>query len=372
MLKGVRIIIVLCSLELGGAERQAILLARYLRSCGSIVQVWGFGSASLAARLCDENGIPWRIVDFQWPKNLVQWVRGLLKLGVTLRKVCPDVLLPYTMWPNAACGSVWRWTGARSCIWNQRDIGLSRMGRVIEIPAVCQTPVFVSNSEEGSKFLFETLKVDSKRIKIVRNGVELLPALSSRDDWRKRLELRANSFVACMVANVTKLKDHSTLLRAYQEVCKEIDSELLLAGYPGDNYENLIKLTHELDLSKKVHFLGQIRDIPGLLDSVDLGVFSSKLEGCPNGVLESMAAGLAIAGTDIPGIRELVGPCGHPFLAPPGNATVLAQRILVLARDPGLRRDIGKKNQHRVRTQFGARRMCEEMAAIIVESLQSL
>src|SRR5260370_33829722 len=65
---GARVIIVLGPLELGGSERQAILLARYLTSDQNAkVEVWGYGEPGRAAELCDAYGIPWRSVPIPLP-----------------------------------------------------------------------------------------------------------------------------------------------------------------------------------------------------------------------------------------------------------------------------------------------------------------
>ena len=62
-LRGRRIVFVLFNLELGGAERQALILARHLveREQAS-VEVWGFNKSGPVAQICDELGLPWRLL----------------------------------------------------------------------------------------------------------------------------------------------------------------------------------------------------------------------------------------------------------------------------------------------------------------------
>ena len=66
----------------------------------------------------------------------------------------------------------------------------------------------------------------------------------------------------------------------------------MLAGRFDSKYDDLLALTTDLKLQENIIFLGWVDDIPGLLSAVDICVFSSLTEGSPNGVLESMAAGL--------------------------------------------------------------------------------
>ena len=49
----------------------------------------------------------------------------VVRFSRRIREAAPDVLLPYTWFPNVLCGLVWRFTGARVCVWNQRDSGVS-------------------------------------------------------------------------------------------------------------------------------------------------------------------------------------------------------------------------------------------------------
>jgi len=375
MLSGTRIVIVLGSLELGGSERQALLLARYLiHEQDAHVEVWGFHSPGRTTTLCEEYGIPWRIAPWPWPRGRVQRLKGLVRFAWALRRVRPDVILPYTMVPNVFCGLVWRWAGARLCVWNQRDEGLERMGQRAERWAIRQTPWFVANSQQGADFLVQELGVKPDRIWVVHNGIELADPELDRAMWRSQLGVSDNCFLACMVANLSVHKDHATLLKAWRKVVDRLDvtahpAVLLLAGRFDNTHESLKALAYDLELGRSVRFLEKVEDIAGLLGAVDLGVFSSCSEGCPNSVLECMAAGLAVVGTDIPGIREAVGPDGHPFLAPPGDAELLADRIVELALNQELRAELGTANRRRVEMEFSPQRMCEEMVALLARGL---
>ena len=347
-----RVIFVLGNLELGGAERQALILARYLNEREQAdVEVWGFDRTGPVADICKQHGIVWRVVPCD-----------LRKVARLLRQARPDILLPYTLIPNVVCGLVWQRTGARLCVWNQRDEGIFTFYAKSQHRAAQQTPLFISNSHAGARYLIEKLNVDPTKVHVIPNGIEITQPQTDRSAWRTRLEIEETSFVACMVANLHANKDHATLLRAWRRVVQvKPDAVLVLAGRHYGAYESLIELTNELGIARNVRFAGQVSDVAGLLSAVDLGVFSSRSEGCPNGVLECMAAGLAVVGTDIAGISET----GIRFLAPPGDAERFAQIILELANDPALCATIGTANQSRIKERYNAQRMCEDTVALL-------
>lgn len=367
VLKDRRVIFVFGNLELGGAESQALMLARHLvdQECAK-VEVWGFNESGPVAEICERHGIPWRVVGYPFAAGPLGRLNSLVKLAWLLRKARPDVLLPYTTVPNVACGLIWKFTGANACVWNQRDEGLVPIETWWERWAVKRMSHFISNSHAGARFLTEALNLNSAQVRVIQNGISGGVPAMDRSAWRERLEIDDGAFVACMVANLHSNKDHKTLLRAWREVVNvRPNAVLVLAGRQDNAYESLLALAYELEIDRAVRFAGHVDDVAGLLSAVDIGVFSSHSEGCPNGVLECMAAGLAVAGTDIEGVREVVGPQGSEFLAPPGDAKELAQTILKLARDAGLCETIGEENQQRIRERYNAQRMCEETVAYL-------
>ena len=171
---------------------------------------------------------------------------------------------------------------------------------------------FVANSTAGIEFLANVMRVKREYLSFVPNGVEI-PTIVPGTDWRAKLGLKPEQLLVVKVANVTNFKDHATLLRAWKIVQDEWqDGErpvLALAGYlTGDIYPECERITREAGMESTVRFLGGITDVPALLNACDMTAFSSRNEGMPNGVLECMAAGKAVVASDLPGIRDALGP----------------------------------------------------------------
>ena len=372
-LRGAKILFVLPSLGFGGAERQAFLLGRHLVARRKArVKFVAFGPSGGLAALCSDAGIATAEFEMRHRyRSRTGQLRDVARFIGFLRREAADVVLPYCMFQNVLCGLTWRLGGARLCIWNQRDEGRSRLEPWAEHLAVRQTRSFISNSTHGAEFLIHTLGVRPEFVHVVRNGIELQPAVLNPEDWRRQLALTDKAFVACMIANLHGFKDHATLIMAWRKVVDQLavnalTAHLLLAGDRGDRFDAIVHQVGQLGLAQRVHVLGPIEDITGLLRAADLCVFSSTTEGIPNGVLEAMASGLSVVATDCRGIREAVGPAGLECLATPADPDDLAEKIVRFALDPELRARLGKQARGRIETEFGLERMCEGMVSVML------
>lgn len=358
---------------MGGAERQILLLTDYLANCQNMdIHILGFSAPGRMVELCEQKGIPCHYLPLEWPRNRQEWVSSISQLIRTFRRVSGDIIMPYGMFPNIFCGLSWRLSGARLCVWNQRNEGRYLTGRLIERLAVRLTPRFISNSHHGARFLIQTYGINKRFVKVIPNGVRLQKPELDALSWRQKLAIGPNDLVACMVANLHRFKDQATLLKAWRLVVNCFQSErrqafLLLAGRFGNTTDMLKALAYDLELGQQVRFLGHVDDIAGLLAASDLGVFSSQTEGLPNGVLECMAAGLPVVATDIPGIREVFGQEETNCLAPPGNAEQLAETILLIAQNEDLRLRLSQQNQERIRLAFNPQRMCEQTERLLLD-----
>ncbi len=153
---GKTILLVLRTLAMGGTERQVGHLAPWLQNeTQARVAVWALERGGPLAAKLESHGIAWELHDgLLRPHGLAELV-ALLRLLQRIRKLKPDVILAFNDFPNKACGAIWPWTGARLCVWNQRDEGREVTGRFLERLALQQVPLFVANSRQGAIFLAE-------------------------------------------------------------------------------------------------------------------------------------------------------------------------------------------------------------------------
>jgi glycosyltransferase involved in cell wall biosynthesis len=383
-----KIVILISVFARGGCERQAYLLARELRERhGLNVEVWALKYGGDYSKEFEAAGVPTRVLEFRaplfpciccgvesprWVRG-VRWARRLLRVVGQLRAGGVDILLPFTTWPNVVAGLTYRLAGVRLCIWGERHAGGERVPTPERI-AVRQFRRFVANSTAGVEFLAGEMRVPSERISFVPNGVEE-PKIVSGTDWRTRLGLAPEQLLVVKVANVTGFKDHATLLRAWKSVQDAWSTGnrpmLALAGLcnPDEVYNECQRIVREAGIDSTVRFLGSIPDVPALLAASDLTAFSSPREGMPNGVLECMAAGRAVVASDLPGVRDALGPSGEGILVPPGDADQFARVLLNLLRDKGKRDALGEANRVRIRNEFSVQRMAERHLEVIRNSL---
>ena len=372
-LRGRKIAFVFGSLDLGGAERRGLLLADYLmKHSGADVHVFGLSEfPGRLSDLCNQLGVRWSGISFHW--GIRRRLPSFLRAVNTLKKAEPDIIISYTRVPNLVSAWGWKWIGAKLCVWNQADEGLLLNGMPLYRLAISRAHCFISNSRGGRDFLVSTYGKSPKSVHLIHNGVALSAPMSNKSDWRKQWGIGTDRPVACMVANLSRYKDHETLIRAWGRVISESKPEtlplLILAGRFDGTEVGLTRLTLELGVGDHVRLIGQVEDIAGLLGAVDLFVYSSRSEGLPNGVLEAMSAGLPIVGTDIPGIRDAVGPDGWKYLSAAGDSNDMSERILLLLQDRELREGLGQALQMRADKEFTLEKMCIDSAELISASL---
>jgi len=189
------------------------------------------------------------------------------------------------------------------------------------------------------------------KVSVVRCGVDPQRFLPRR----KRLPDQEQEVVVFLcVARLVRAKGLHLLLRACSCLLeKGIHLKCVLVG-DGPAREELQAFTNDLMICRHVEFVGSVGQdrIQDYYEQADVFVLPSFAEGVPIVLMEAMAKELPVISTRVMGVPELVEDGVNGLLVPPANEEALVKAMEQLAKDPQLRRRLGKAGREKVIAEY--------------------
>ncbi|HWA94530.1 MAG TPA: glycosyltransferase [Terracidiphilus sp.] len=308
--------------QLGGAERQVILLAQGLARRGwrvTVIALSGKG-AEHAAQL-QKAGVFFFSLAMRkgWADP-----RGWVMLRKWIRAEMPDVLhahLPHAVWMA-------RWVRLLAPVRVVVDtihtsaIGPQSRRRGYRCSNWLTDQTTAVSRDAASAYSTAGI-VWEKKLTVVPNAVDVA-------EWNANPIVRAgmrrehgieNKFLWFASGRLEAVKDYSTLLHAFSMV--DPQSILIIAG-DGVLRDGLERLAGQLGIHMRVKFLGFIENPMLWMQSADGFVQTSRWEGLPMSVLEAGACALPTVATNVAGTRELIVPGQTGLLVEAGNVRAIA------------------------------------------------
>lgn len=155
-----------------------------------------------------------------------------------------------------------------------------------------------------------------------------------------------------MIACFKPQKDHTTFIKAFARATEKVPAARAIFAGDGAGRAGIEALIELLGLEDKVILAGWRRDISTVMASIDILVLSTHHEGLPLVILEAMAAGRPVIASDVCGINEIVRDGENGYLVRPGDAAALADKMIALLKDAGLRRRMGKRGRDLLTEEF--------------------
>ena len=155
---------------------------------------------------------------------------------------------------------------------------------------------------------------------------------------RRALDIPPETMLLLSVGRLNVQKNHALLLEAMADP-RLAAVQLLIAG-EGELRADLEAQIARRALTGRVRLLGVRRDVPALLSAADAFVLASTWEGNPLVVMEAMSAGRAVIAAAVGCVPELLD-ARAGRLVPPGDASALAEALAAIAGDRALCRQLG-------------------------------
>jgi glycosyltransferase involved in cell wall biosynthesis len=193
------------------------------------------------------------------------------------------------------------------------------------------------------------------KLVVIPNAVDVPPRNGLRDPSAASRVLT--------IAHLRRQKGIDVLVRAIPRVLRSVPAASFTLVGRGDPSPYLIQ-ADLLGVRQTIRCVGETDDVGPYLSDCCAFVLPSRWEGCPNVVLEAMAAGLPVVATSAGGTPELVEEGVTGFLVPVEAHEMLAQRIVTLLLDPGMAAAMGQAGRARVVSRFGVQAMVDAYATL--------
>lgn len=254
-------------------------------------------------------------------------------------------------------------------------VKLARMPLLVETPHVCEhwrrgwkrgawldhaagslVDCYIAVSAANASYLQHEKGLPAHKVRTIRNGVDVArfdrcprhPA-----DPRAGLGIAPGEMLLVCAARLEPQKGHAVLLEAVARLPRGRGPKLRLVCLGDGRLRSALQLqAQQLGLGETVLFPGYCPQIEDWLTVADLFVLPSLYEGLPLSVMEAAAAGCTIVATAVDGTPELLADGRDGLLVPPGDPEALAQALLRLIADAGLRKALGEHARQRARAEF--------------------
>lgn len=199
----------------------------------------------------------------------------------------------------------------------------------------------------ASKYVHKTALragCDPHRLVLLANGVDVKRFNPDLDGSfvKKRLGIIDQPIVFTLRWHEPK-NGIEYLIKAVPFVMREIPNAIFIIGGSGIMRKYHEKLAKKLQVNQHVLFVGHIpaAELPLYYAACDVFVIPSILEAFGLVAVEAMACGKPVVGTNVGGIPDIIINGVNGFLVEPKNPQSIAEKIIILLKNPELRRKMG-------------------------------
>ena len=208
---------------------------------------------------------------------------------------------------------------------------------------------FVVLNKDNYKLLNRQFIINKKKITLIPNGINLR-------FYKKKNKKKKSKFLKIgMAGRINSKRYHDLIIKSLNsETLKHLDINCSFAG-DGELKKKLKKIVIEKNLDKKIFFNNDLNklQLKKWYSSLDLYIQASKGEGLSISILQSMALGIPVLGSNVSGIKNILNEKKNIGILFNNNKTSLTNKIKYFFLMKHKQRDnISKKQNLLVKEKF--------------------
>lgn len=338
-MKPLRIIHSEAATSFGGQEQYIHQMMTAMRERGHHMEAICQPHALLAQRLRDD-GFTVHTLLMDGPAN---YIKGVIRLRKVLREGHFDVLNTHSRRDTLLAGMAGRLAGTPLIV-RTRHLA-KRVGSLLSYTIVPHRVTTASNFVRNHLI---SRGVPASHVATVYPVVNIKP-WNKPSTLREELKLAQNDIVVGCVAVMRAKKGHRALIDAMEPLFRgRPNLHLVFVGGGSPIFEEVQEYIAKRKLTRRVHLLGRRNDVPNLLAGFDLFALATEQEASGTVFVEAAAAGLAVVGTDVDGVPEMMENGETGLLVPLHDQQALTEALRTLIDDPVLRKKMGDAGRRRV------------------------
>jgi glycosyltransferase involved in cell wall biosynthesis len=226
--------------------------------------------------------------------------------------------------------------------------------------------------------VLEAQGIRTENFRVIHDGIDPELKVSALTDsaWEEIVGRCGGRHVIGVVGNIKPWKGQDVLIRALDTVRRSVgDVKCLVVGDVGrmqedqEYFARLVELVNRLGLEEHVIFLGFRRDVLALVSRLSVLVHTSTdPEPLGRVILEGMLMGKPVVATAHGGPLEIIEEGRSGFLVPANDPAALAEKLVGLMENDGLRAQVGERARLRVREGFNLEDKVLEFEAFLEEA----
>jgi glycosyltransferase involved in cell wall biosynthesis len=298
-------------LDFGGVESRVVLQSRMHTRERYRLSVCTFHKPGAAAEAVQQAGVEVQTLGVSpAPRRLA----STLRLAAFLRRARPDVLHASIAEANFHGIMAARLAGVPVVIAEETGMpSHSLTARAAYAGLYALADAVVGVTQAVCDYSRQVDFAPPSRVRLIYNCArgEYFPTAR-----REPVSRREGDFRFLLVGRLVEVKNHELLLRAFAKVAAarpRVSLRIVGEGPLRDRLESQVKSNA---LQDRVQLMGFRADIREQLVASDAFLLPSLAEGCSISLIEAMATGVPVLGSDVPGIREVMGPVAPDWTAP--------------------------------------------------------